>query len=352
VAAWKDATKDQEQNFQESQKANQQAIERIKLAEQQKTGGGKGLASEAAGVESLKAQMAVVKTAMADAGESANALWMQMYKLENEMATMDVNSPEYKELESTLDALKGQYDKLREAQSQWGLAGQKIILEQQKNAVNFKTEWKSAIDTTTTAFNSSFTSWVVHGGSAMKMLTSTVQAAETQMIGFALKTVEKKIALWVEEAMMKKAVDSSTTATGVATALAADKVRGLSLAGLAGAGGTASMAAAPPPANLTAPAFGASMMAAAAGFASAAGGGVSEGGMTMLHPREMVLPAHLSEFVQRAATSGGGAGAASHTTNIHYAPTVNGNASKDILKGHSSELANIVRSELRRTNQI
>jgi hypothetical protein len=351
VGAWKESLKTQEKDFEESQKNNQQAMERIKLTEQQKTGGNKGLASEAAGVESLKAQMEVVKAAMAGAEAAAGSLWMQMYKLENQMATMDVDSPEYKELEGTLESLRAQYDKLKEAQAQWGIAGQKIILDQQRNAINFKTEWKSAIDTTTNAFNSSFTSWVVHGGSAMKMLTSTVQAAETQMIGFALKTAEKKIALWIEEALRKKATESATTASSLTEALAADKARGLSLAGLAGAGGTASMAAAPFPIDATAPAFGASMAAAAAGFSMAAKGGISEGGMTMLHPHEMVLPPHISEFVQRAA-SGGGTPSPQHTTNIHYAPTINGNASKDILKGHSSEIAGIVRTELRRTNQI
>jgi hypothetical protein len=351
AAAWKDSLKSQEQDFAESQKNNQQALEKIKLTEQQQTGGNKGLASEAAGAESLKEQMTVVKAAMAEAGQAANVLWMEMFKLENQMATMDVNSPEYKELDNTLIQLKSQYDKVKEAQEQWGIVGQKIALDQQRNAINFKTEWKSAIDTTTNAFNSSFTSWVVHGGSAMKMLTSTVQAAETQMIGFAIKTVEKKIALWIEEAIQKKVTESAATAAGLTTALAADKARGVSLAGLAGAGGTASMAAAPFPMDVTAPAFGGSMAAAAAGFAMAERGGVSEGGMTMLHPKEMVLPPHISEFVQRAA-SGGAAGGPQHTTHINYAPTIHGNASKDILKGHSSEIAGIVRTELRRTNQI
>ena len=111
------------------------------------------------------------------------------------------------------------------------------------------------------------------------------------------------------------------------------------------------MAAAPFPMDTAAPAFGVAMAAAASGFAMAEKGGVSEGGITMLHPREMVLPAHLSEFVQRAASGGSPAGP-NHSTTIHYAPTINGNASKDILKGHSSEIANIVRGELRRTNQI
>lgn len=85
----------------------------------------------------------------------------------------------------------------------------------------------------------------------------------------------------------------------------------------AGAGGVASMAAAPYPINLTAPFFGAAMSAMAAGFAptaSAAGGydipaGVNP--LTQLHAREMVLPAKQANVIRKLAdededSAGGG----------------------------------------------
>ncbi len=87
------------------------------------------------------------------------------------------------------------------------------------------------------------------------------------------------------------------------------------MAGKAGAGGVASMAAAPFPINLTAPAFGAQMAAAAMAYApvaSAAGGYDIPAGLnpvTQLHEEEMVLPAQLANAVREMAAAGAGSGA-------------------------------------------
>jgi len=94
----------------------------------------------------------------------------------------------------------------------------------------------------------------------------------------------------------------------------------------AGAGGVASMAAAPYPINLTAPFFGAAMSAASMGFAammsptaSAAGGydipaGVNP--LTQLHAREMVLPAKQADVI-RALADGEGEGASGGDIHVH-----------------------------------
>ena len=86
----------------------------------------------------------------------------------------------------------------------------------------------------------------------------------------------------------------------------------------AGAGGVASMAAAPFPLDLSAPAFGASMAAAAGSFAAFSGeggwdvpsgaraGGIDGRGgiMGIVHPGEMILPRDLADSVRgRAANS-------------------------------------------------
>lgn len=84
----------------------------------------------------------------------------------------------------------------------------------------------------------------------------------------------------------------------------------------AGAGGVASMAAAPWPLNMSAPAFGAAMAAAAASFgavASAAGGFDIPAGLnpvTQLHAQEMVLPAKHANVIRDLAADGPGAGGA------------------------------------------
>lgn len=93
----------------------------------------------------------------------------------------------------------------------------------------------------------------------------------------------------------------------------------------AGAGGVASMAAAPFPLNLSAPAFGAAMAAAAAAFApmamaSAAGGydipaGVNP--LTQLHQSEMVLPANIAQPLREAIVGGSSFGGAGGSVHIH-----------------------------------
>jgi len=105
------------------------------------------------------------------------------------------------------------------------------------------------------------------------------------------------------------ATQGTLHATEAAAQLAADKVKAASLAGLAGAGGVASMAAAPFPIDLTAPAFGAQMAAAAAGFGVFEKGGI----VSVLHHGEMVLPRELSSFVQQSAASYAASSAAPNT---------------------------------------
>jgi len=111
------------------------------------------------------------------------------------------------------------------------------------------------------------------------------------------------------------------------------------------------MAAAPFPMDLTAPAFGAAMMATAAGFnAFEKGGIVPRTDLSLLHRNEMVLPAHISQSVQKMAESGnqGGGG---HT--FHYSPTVHGSSTagiKDMLDQHGKEFVNYAMREMRRKN--
>lgn len=113
---------------------------------------------------------------------------------------------------------------------------------------------------------------------------------------------------------------STAEVTAQATAWAATRpiiaAEAASLVGLAGAGGVASMAMAPFPLDLGAPAFGAAMAAAATGYAtiaSAKGGWwqvPGDGMMTELHKDEMVLPASNASDLRNmmAANSNGGDG--------------------------------------------
>lgn len=122
----------------------------------------------------------------------------------------------------------------------------------------------------------------------------------------------------------------------------------------AGAGGVASMAAAPWPLNMTAPMFGAEMAAAAAGFgavASAAGGydiPSTINPLTQLHASEMVLPAKHADVIRNMADQGQpGGGGDNFTVHVHAtdAQSVarlfrdNGDALVKVLAGRKRDFA-------------
>jgi hypothetical protein len=103
------------------------------------------------------------------------------------------------------------------------------------------------------------------------------------LVGTVASVLQQIIQQWVAAFLTKLLLGKQEAGQDVANQVAA-----------AGAGGVASMAAAPFPINMTAPAFGASMAAAAASFgtiAAAEGGdwNVKEG-LYHLHENEMVLP--------------------------------------------------------------
>lgn len=91
---------------------------------------------------------------------------------------------------------------------------------------------------------------------------------------------------------------------------------------------------------------------------SAAGGmvvgGVSGGQPAILHAREMVLPAHISTFVQNAAARGDGRGSGGGSANINYSPQINakgGGVSRaefsQMLSSHSTDMVGMARQMVR-----
>ena len=122
-------------------------------------------------------------------------------------------------------------------------------------------------------------------------------------------------------AAYRKAVELAASAQTLAASVAKNLGIAQSEAGVAGAAGTASMAAAPFPLNLSAPAFGASMASVAEGFAvtaSAAGGFDIPSGVnpvTQLHQEEMVLPASIANPLREQLAGGGASGGGD--THIH-----------------------------------
>lgn len=156
-------------------------------------------------------------------------------------------------------------------------------------------------------FGSIESSW---GGAIKGMMTGTMTLAQgikgmfRGVVDAVAGMFAQMVAKWIVQQIMMKAF-GKVMGIGTVTAEAAK----------AGAGGVASMAAAPFPMNMMAPAFGAAMSAAAMAFApvvaSASGGFDIPSGlnpMTQLHEEEMVLPAHIANPLRDQLAQGPAAG--------------------------------------------
>lgn len=154
-------------------------------------------------------------------------------------------------------------------------------------------------------------------GEAEKVLAS--QQAQAILMALGLKDM----ALAIANDAKKAASTVTTAATGTATEAAASTAQKAINATTAFSGGVASMAAAPFPLDLTAPAFGAQMAA----LASAAGGFDIPSGinpLTQLHAQEMVLPAPLANSVREMTQGGGGGGSGGGIDLSGHSYTFNG----------------------------
>jgi len=138
---------------------------------------------------------------------------------------------------------------------------------------------------------------------------------------------------WAETQLLHLVSSKATAATGVA-----------SQAAVAGASGVASFAGAPWPIDMGAPGFGASMYGTALGYvgaASAQGGYDIPAGVrpvTQLHPREMVLPAELSEGI-RGMIASGSRGTTNH--NVHIS-AVDAHGVDRLLRSNPQQLARMM----------
>jgi hypothetical protein len=149
-------------------------------------------------------------------------------------------------------------------------------------------------------------------GTSIKSVNSLMRGMFSAVLQSFIQMLAQMAAKWLVNQVLMKGISKIMGISEIATE-----------AGKAGAGGVASMAAAPFPLNLTAPAFGASMSALAMGFAataSAAGGFDIPAGMnpiTQLHAREMVLPAQHADVIRSLAESQGGAGGQGGDVHFH-----------------------------------
>lgn len=221
------------------------------------------------------------------------------------------------------------YNQRRNLESQ---ATNQAIQDQER----IKAAWHSKVDPMVSATGSAIKG-LINGteswGQALQKIGESIEDA-------IITAIEKMVEEWIVAQIVAMTGQQATTKTGV-----------LAAAGLAGANGVASMAGAPWPLDMTAPAFGASMAATAMSF------GAFDKGLDMV-PQDMIAQIHQGErIVPRAdnaaliaAAQGGVARGATHiTNNLTHAPVVNG-GSPDVvrhLEANKRDFARLLKSMAR-----
>lgn len=191
-------------------------------------------------------------------------------------------------------------------QSSWATYFNHMKTSTAELGVSIRENLQASMDKVVSSVSSGFAKMIVEGkgmGAAMKALG--IEIAESFIAMITEMAIKYVLSLLVRHT--------------------ADKIAGLSEIGtqaaVAGAGGVASMAAAPFPLDMGAPAFGAAMFADAFSYAAALpasqgaliGGSTSTGTHVIAHGQELILPAHISNGLQ-AMIKGGSSG---HTFNIN-----------------------------------
>jgi hypothetical protein len=163
-------------------------------------------------------------------------------------------------------------------------------------------------------------------GTSIKSLQDLFKASINVIVQVGMQMLGNMAAEWISDQL-------KVLVFGKAAALSSIAEK----AGQAGAGGVASMAAAPWPLNMSAPIFGAEMAAAAMAFApmaSAAGGYDIPGSINPLvqtHAREMVLPAKYADVIRQQADGGGGGGGLTVHNHVTIATPMDGRTRNQLL---------------------
>jgi hypothetical protein len=176
---------------------------------------------------------------------------------------------------------------------------------------------QQSLDRMTSAFNSNIQAWM-QGSQTFEqgMIRTWVSMAQNFIMNSIKMGEQEVLALILHKTLAKQGilVDASKAATGAYAATSDIPIIGPELAPLAAA----------------------AAFAATVAFGTFEKGGISEsGGLAMLHPKEMVLPSNLSQFMQRAAATAGAqaGGGESHVHNNHFnVGTINTASPADFMK--------------------
>jgi hypothetical protein len=312
VTVWREGIRQQAADFEKSQKDMAAAMQAVKQSSAVETAGlSAGPISNALRGKGIAEESAVAQAAYAQAESAARQYGAELLKLAADQAALDtstaVGAKEFRDLQTQLDALQRLYNSADEAAKKWANTTTQLAAEQKKLAETWRQATANAAQSGFQSFNSAFLKMAAGGESFARVMQSLWTGMADSFITSVLKMAEQWLVSHVLMAAAQKTMELLGLAThtaSVATQIAENKALGLSQAGLAGAGGTASWAAAPWPIDAGAPAFGAAMAAVATSFLAFEKGGIVP---SILHEGEMVLPKNIASFVMQGSAAASGA---------------------------------------------
>jgi hypothetical protein len=246
--------------------------------------------------ESLDLQLAQRKITAQQEIQILNQEEEQIYRLEkkrleNLLTIAKGEAKEEQKIKNQLQALDDQHT-LKQVQN-----AKKVADAQKKAALDSLHKWHSFFDQVNQNFKTALNGWLQgtqsFGDAMQKMWQSVAAAIIEQLLEIALKYIEYELLMKVFKIESEKA----KAMVGIKSSAAQ-----------AGAGGVASMAAAPYPIDMTAPAFGAAMSGAASVYSAV---GIAERGALVpknmpifAHAEEMILPAGISRALKGLVETG------------------------------------------------
>jgi hypothetical protein len=307
----------------------------------------------------LTARLVALAVQESDA-EQAEALKVLQLRVKNDALIMSQNestTEEYKKHKQDELAAETEYnDKIVQAAI---AMNRKIKDATDQEAKEFRTAWDAAVNPVVHTFTTGFLAMAEGTKSFAQVMR---QIGQQILEEFIAQVIDKMIEKWLwKEASQtvatilggqhRAASDAAASAQSTVAALAQSKIQSAANVALAGSGGVASMAAAPFPADLAAPEFGAAMAGVAATYALASGGYDIPAGVNPIvqaHAQEMILPAHLANPLRAALAggkgmSGGSSGMEGMQLHIH---ATDADSFKKMLDNNSGHLMKSIRREL------
>ena len=237
---------------------------------------------------------------------------------------------------------------------------QQLVLEQQQAVAQMKSKYESyiqgTVSTTVSGLDKMISGQMTWRQFGVSIYQSVAREAEQQVTKMATNWIVQHVLMSAAQKAQlaaQTAAQATTMASQTAMTVASSKAQVVALAGLAGAGGVASMAAAPFPLDMTAPAFGTSMASAALALGSFAQGTniVPNDMIAQIHAGEAIIPKADNTALRAVAERGaaGRDGAKGGDMHLHYNPTVNGQLPfKDQLAAHEDNIVSMLQNAARR----